>query len=79
MSEDGTSASGTGRDHEYPEHGPECCVDGCDHNVPGLKHGYGPSTREGVACNHCWDVLDTHGHWPDETDPDCFVCAGTDQ
>jgi hypothetical protein len=55
------------RKYEYPDYGPECCVEGCDHNVPGLKHGYEPSTREGVACNDCWEYLDDHGHWPDES------------
>jgi len=63
------------RDHDYPDAGPECCVDGCDHRVPGLKHGYEPSTREGIACNHCWDFVDAHGHWPDEEDTDCRVCG----
>jgi len=62
------------RDHNYPDIGPVCCVDGCGHRVAGLKDGYEPTTREGVACNHCWDFLDTHGHWPDETDDACQVC-----
>lgn len=64
--------SGT-EQYEYPDHGPECCVDGCDHRVPGLKHGYDPSTREGVACNDCWEFLDSHGHWPDD-DETCRLC-----
>ena len=57
---------GTDYDYEYPDYGPECCVDGCTHQVPGLKHGYEPSTREGVACNDCWGHLDENGHWPDD-------------
>ena len=64
-----------GREHEYPDVGPECCVEGCEHHVAGVADGYEPSTREGVACNHCWDFLDEHGHWRDDRAENCQVCA----
>jgi len=54
-------------EYDYPDIGETCCVEGCNHSVPGLRYGYEPSTREGIACNDCWDYLDANGHWPDET------------
>jgi len=75
MTEDRSqSGDDTDNNYTYPDHGPECCIDGCSNCAPGLKHGFAPSEREGVACNDCWDDYNTHGHWPDE---DCALCADT--
>lgn len=60
---------------------PVCCIDGCETEVPGLLDGWDASSRDGVACNDCWDYYRRHRHWPDE-DPrsghcvECRIDAG---
>ena len=61
-------------EYGYPDVGPECCVDGCDHQIAGLAHGYEAPAREGVACNDCWDFHNDHGHWPDDDPASCPTC-----